>query len=299
MRLKQVWQSVATRRHCRHVSCPELPRRFFAGVDAGENKAVIAEQTGAAEPGRTARVHYTPLPGRRVPVIALVGSDGSGKTTVGNALFDWMAVRQPTRFCHLGKQTGNWGRAIARVPLIGRKMDSAIVGKSAQSRKSKGAGPGAALVIFTLSMRRLARFLRMRRLHAMGYVILTDRYPQAVVPGPMDGPGLVARQPGNVLVRVLTWLEQAIYEWMAGFRPDLVLRLNVDLATALARKPDHRPETLRQKVADVPRLSFNGAPVVDLDATQPVEDVLATARSHVAAVLEAYQPGRGYPAGRN
>jgi thymidylate kinase len=256
-----------------------------------KNKAVIAEQIGSIEPGRMARAAYPPLPGRRVPVIALVGSDGSGKTTLGSALFDWMAARQPTRFCHLGKQTGNWGRAIARVPLIGHKADSTIAGKAVQSRKSKGAGPGAAVVIFILSMRRLVRFVRMRRLHAMGYVILTDRYPQAVVPGPMDGPGLVARRPGNVLVRVLTWLEQVIYDWMAGFRPDLVLRLNVDLATALARKPDHRPETLRQKVADVPRLSFNGAPVVDLDATQPIEKVLETARTHVAAVLEAYRPG--------
>lgn len=291
MHLKQVWQSVATRRHCRHVSCLELVTPFFAGVGAGENKAVIAEQIGSIEPGRIVRAAYTPLPGRRVPVIALVGSDGSGKTTLGNALFGWMAARQPTRFCHLGKQTGNWGRAIARVPLIGRKADSTIAGKAVQSRKSKGAGPGAAVVIFILSMRRLVRFVRMRRLHAMGYVILTDRYPQAVVPGPMDGPGLVARQPGNVLVRVLTWLEQVIYDWMAGFRPDLVLRLHVDLATALARKPDHRPETLRQKVADVPRLSFNGAPVVDLDATQPMEKVLETARTHVAAVLEAYRQG--------
>ncbi len=147
----------------------------------------------------------------------------------------------------------------------------------------------AALIIFALSMRRLFRFARMRRLHARGYVILTDRYPQAVVPGPMDGPGLVARQPGHGLVKQLTRLEQTIYDWMAGFRPDLVLRLNVDLATALARKPDHRPETLRQKVADVPNLSFNGAPVVDLDATLPMETVLATAQAHIAAVLAAYR----------
>lgn len=76
----------------------------------------------------------------------------------------------------------------------------------------------AALIIFALSMRRLFRFARMRRLHARGYVILTDRYPQAVVPGPMDGPGLVARQPGHGLVKQLTRLEQTIYDWMAGFR---------------------------------------------------------------------------------
>ncbi|MCX2565748.1 nucleoside triphosphate hydrolase [Acetobacter suratthaniensis] len=257
--------------------------------DAEARTAIMAEYGKPVEVGGA----YTPLPGRRVPVIALVGSDGSGKTTLGATLFDWMNTRQPTRFCHLGKQTGSWGRAIARMPLIGRRADKAIAGKAVQSRQGQGVGPGAALIIFLLSMRRLLRFVRMRGLHKRGYVILTDRYPQAVVPGPMDGPGLVARQPKHGLVRLLTRLEQAVYVWMAGFRPDLVLRLNIDLATALARKPDHRPETLRQKVADVPRLSFNGAPVVELDATQPLQEVLETARYHVSAVLEAYQPGGG------
>ncbi|MFT8585933.1 nucleoside triphosphate hydrolase [Acetobacter papayae] len=249
----------------------------------------MVQQGRPDEPERVTTLSYVPVPGRRVPVIALVGADGSGKTTLGHALLDWMAACQPTRLCHLGKQTGGWGRAIARIPLVGRRVDNTIAGKAVQSRKDRGAGPLAALIIFALSMRRLFRFLRMRRLHARGYVILTDRYPQAVVPGPMDGPGLVARQPGHGLVKQLTRLEQTIYDWMAGFRPDLVLRLNVDLATALARKPDHRPETLRQKVADVPNLSFNGAPVVDLDATLPMETVLATAQAHIAAVLAAYR----------
>ncbi|MFT8563427.1 MAG: nucleoside triphosphate hydrolase, partial [Acetobacter orientalis] len=94
--------------------------------------------------------------------------------------------------------------------------------------------------------------------------------------------------PKNGFVKFLTQIEQKVYEHMATFRPDIVLRLNVDLQTALARKPDHRPDALKQKVADVPRLTFNGAPIVELDATQPLEQVLATARTHVAAVLKAY-----------
>lgn len=232
--------------------------------------------------------HYKPILGRKTPVIALVGSDGSGKTTVGQALFGWMQSQAPTRFCHLGKQTGGWGRAIARIPLVGRKVDTGITKKASTTRHNKGAGSLTALVIFVLSMRRLVRFLKMRVLHKEGYVILTDRYPQAVIPGPMDGPGLVARTPKNWFVKILTQIEQKIYECMAAFRPDIVLRLNVDLATALARKPDHKPASLEQKIADVPKLSFNGAPIVELDATHPLEQVLETARTHVAAVLKAY-----------
>ncbi|MFT8563426.1 MAG: hypothetical protein ABF742_01810, partial [Acetobacter orientalis] len=45
---------------------------------------------------------YKPLLRRKTPVIALVGSDGSGKTTVGEALLAWMREQTPTQFCHLG-----------------------------------------------------------------------------------------------------------------------------------------------------------------------------------------------------
>ena len=236
-------------------------------------------------------VHYEPVAGRKVPVIAIVGSDGSGKATVGGLLYQWIAKRSPVKFCHFGKHTGSWGRAIARIPGVGRSIDTRIAKKASQTRDAKGASVFTALVIFILSMRRLIRFRHMRKLHKSGYVILADRYPQAVVPGPMDGPNLVSRTPSNAFVKFLTKCEQKVYTQMAQFRPDLVLRLNVDLETALARKPDHRPESLKQKVQDVPRLSFNGARIVDLDATLPIETVVSTACKHVSAVLKAY----GYP----
>ena len=72
---------------------------------------------------------------------------------------------------------------------------------------------------------------------------------------------------------------------MEGYPPDIVIRLNVDLATAMARKPDHRPASLAAKIHDVPRLTFNGARIVDLDATQPLDGVIEQAKAAIAAVL--------------
>lgn len=232
--------------------------------------------------------HYTPIPGRKYPIIALVGSDGSGKTTVGVQLYQWISKYSPVQFCHLGKQTGGWGRAIARIPGIGRSVDNRIAQKASQTRDKKGAGFFTALIIFMLSMRRLIRFKKMQKLHNEGYIILADRYPQAVIPGPMDGPNLVARSPNNIFVKFLTRCEQKIYTRMAQFKPDLVLRLNVDLPTALLRKPDHRPESLKQKIHDVSRLSFNGAPIVDIDTTLSLDTVLEIARKHVELLLISY-----------
>jgi hypothetical protein len=55
-----------------------------------------------------------------------------------------------------------------------------------------------------------------------------------------------------------------------------VIRLNVDVDTALARKADHDRELLQSKLATVPTLRFAGARIVDVDATRPYPEVLAT-----------------------
>ena len=61
--------------------------------------------------------------------------------------------------------------------------------------------------------------------------------------------------------------------------------MNIDAETALSRKPDHAIDLLRAKVAATPRLTFNGARIVDLDATMPYVEELALAKKAVAEVL--------------
>ena len=102
----------------------------------------------------------------------------------------------------------------------------------------------------------------------------------------MDGPGLgKARTTGAV-----GWLarrERRKFDAMVAHLPDLVLRLNVSLEVAQARKPDHRPASLARKIGDLSRLTFQGAPIVEVDADQPLETVEAQAKAAVAALLEA------------
>ena len=127
---------------------------------------------------------------RRPPLIAIVGTDGSGKSSVTAALLPWMEARRPTRLHHLGKQTGHIGRAVARWPLFGRRLDATIARKGGVGPSADAPGNLAALVIFAFSMRRVRRFRRMLVDRAQGFAILADRFPQLAVPGPMDGLGL-------------------------------------------------------------------------------------------------------------
>jgi len=218
------------------------------------------------------------------PLIAVIGCDGSGKSTLTGALQDWMEQRQPTVTCHLGKQSGNVGRALARLPFVGRRIGKSIHARSRAAHASKQPGLLAALVIYAFTLRRARRFSRMLRLRREGHAIIADRFPQVDCPATMDGLGLATAQRIG-LVGLLAASERRLFEDMTAHAPDLVLRLNVSLSVAAARKPDHRFEALARKIADVPRLGFGASPIVELDADEPFEHVLSRAQAAITAAL--------------
>jgi len=229
------------------------------------------------------------------PLIAIVGCDGSGKSTLSTDLRQTLGATGPTELCYLGLGSGELANRIRRWPVLGPRVERALVRKATQTREPSKKIPGlaTALVEFGFSLLRLRRFCRVLRLRQGGVTVITDRYPQTEFAGLYDGPGLSAARPSG---RVVAWLaaqERRIYGWMAGFRPDLVFRLNVDLPTALARKPDHRPELLRAKVEVTPLLRFNGATIVDIDARADYEAV----RDRVLERLRPVLAGRGRPEG--
>lgn len=227
------------------------------------------------------------------PLIAIIGCDGSGKSTVSAAILDWMQSYGPAVAAHLGKQMGNIGRTIASLPLIGKLLDQFIVRKTKSTqaqREKKTPGLLVALVLYVFSLRRLHRFKKMMAQRKQGFIVVTDRYPQLEFPGSFDGTGLSVTAPGSFLVRWLARRERAQCEWMTSFRPDLVIRLNVDLDTACARKPDHRRELLRDKIAITPQLTFNGAKIVEIDSSQALNEVVNEAKLAIAKTMAA----RGY-----
>lgn len=218
------------------------------------------------------------------PLIAVVGCDGSGKSTVTAELLSWLGKQQPTAVCHLGKQSGNVGRAIARWPLFGGRLDKSIKKRSRKAEGKKGPGLLAALVIYAFLLRRKRRFVRMMGLRAKGYTIIADRFPQLELTRAIDGPGLSGATAGG-LVGYLAAAERRAFVNMVAQAPDLVLRLNVSLDVAVARKPDHDYSALARKVAVVPRLRFGNAPIVELNADAPLDQVLSQARAAVSDLI--------------
>ena len=228
------------------------------------------------------------------PLIAIIGCDGSGKSTVSKELATWISGYGPVAIVHLGKQQGNMGRWFSGLPLVGRWFESLIGRKETAVRKSRGKNRApdmlTAAVMYAFTLRRVRRYKRMMALRRQGLIIIADRYPQLDIPSASDGPDLSVDAQGNRFVRWLAQREQAYFEWMTSYRPDLVIRLNVDLDTACARKPDHRREALKRKLEVIERLTHKGAPIIEIDALQPLKVVLAAAKAAVNDTLAE----RGY-----
>jgi thymidylate kinase len=221
------------------------------------------------------------------PLIAIVGCDGSGKSTLSTDMRDVLSEHRNTEVCYLGLGSGELGNRISRWPLIGPAIERRLARKAQQTRSKDKTIPGlfTALVVFGFSLLRMRRFRHVLALRRRGVTVITDRYPQTEVTGFYDGPGLSAARAGSPLVAWLAARERRMYEYMASYRPDIVLRLNVDAETALRRKPDHKPGLLAEKVRVTPLLRFHGARIVDLDATAAYDQVRAQAFARVRPIL--------------
>jgi thymidylate kinase len=226
------------------------------------------------------------------PCIALVGCDGSGKSTLARDLVALLDRQSPTRSVYLGLGTGDLGRRIGQWPVVGAIVERYLAGKASKAHSGKIGGgaekrlPGlvTALAMYALSLARRRRFRQVLDYRGTGVQVIADRYPQAEVSGSFDGPGLSWSRHGSPLVERLAARERVLYAQMAACRPTVVIRLNVDADTAIARKSDHQRDLLDKKLAVVPALRFGGAQIVDIDATRPYHEVLQT----VLAVLRRH-----------
>jgi len=218
----------------------------------------------------------------------LTGCDGAGKSTLSEDLKSHLQLEAPVEWLYLGQSSGNIAEWIRNLPLVGPALGRYLVGKANRAHSKKSTTPDTAttVVIYCLSQWRAHKFRRMLRLARRGAVVITDRYPQAEVPGfYFDGAGLGAVNVQSWLGRKLAAREQRLYQWMASHVPALVIRLNIDADTAHERKPDHKLSMLRDKVTIIPKLHFNGARILDLDGRDPYEQVLQDALINVNAAL--------------
>lgn len=220
------------------------------------------------------------------PLFAVVGADGSGKSRLSADLIAHINRTRPAEAGYLGEGSSVTSRKIGRWPIVGPAIKNRLGRVADTLRNPDALIPGLIAAQYALhrSRKRARRFESLLERRRQGIVIVTDRYPQIEKPGLHDGPILAGVAATPALARIKE-AEHALYARMAAYVPTLVVRLTIDIDTAMARKPDHDRRLVAMKIASLPAITFNGAPMLDLDATMDYGEELARAEAAINAAL--------------
>src|SRR5882762_3942203 len=186
-------------------------------------------------------------------MVAFLGSDGAGKSTLTRALAALLAQKLDVFLMYFG--SGDGPGSLLRWPLrLARRVGAGLglVWRPAgQERAARRSGPirscGLVLWALTLAVEKRRKLRASWRARSRGMIVLTDRYPQA---------------------------QLARFNWAERHPPDVIVKLTVTRETATRRKPETGAHEVQRRIAAISTLAFPGATVVQIDADRPLEQVL-------------------------
>lgn len=182
-------------------------------------------------------------------VIAFVGAEATGKSTLVAETARWLDRTFAVRTVHAGKPPSTWLTAPINLllPLIRSRVSSLRTSRleghvpSADANPAPDKNKGLASLVYALRAVILAwdrrqLLVRAGRAAANGEIVICDRYPSDTI-GVMDSPRL-REQPAQrgIVLAIFNWLarlEQQLYKQIPP--PDIVLRLQVSIETAQQR----------------------------------------------------------------
>jgi thymidylate kinase len=230
-------------------------------------------------------------------LIAFMGPDGAGKSTLVHETTSWLRWKLDARIVYFG--SGDGPSSLARWPLklvlrAGRSLGLWKPGRRASGetpgtpRRDKG-GPGFARALWALllSLEKRQTLRRAWRARERGIIVVCDRYPQQQIMGFNDGPLLDpwTRSASGVLRALARW-ESVPYRRAEERPPQLVIKLQVSPRVAVERKPEMRPEEIERRLAALASLRYPaGTRVADVDANRRPEAVLLDCKAGIWETL--------------
>jgi hypothetical protein len=223
-------------------------------------------------------------------LIAVVGCDGSGKSTVSKELQEWLSWKIDSHEVYFGTGDGlvsapvKFAKNLAGMQVPGKARPAASVQERPEGKRQKSSvrEMGSRVLGFMIAVERRKKVLKANRLRLNGGIIVADRYPQNQFVGINDGPR--TRETGERSSRIGRFLarrELDIYDEIGEFAPDIVVKLHVPVEVARTRKPDHSVEEIRRKAEITDNLQFPYSQVIDIDASKSLDCVLLTVKKRV------------------
>jgi thymidylate kinase len=242
---------------------------------------------------------------RRAPatgglIVALLGADGSGKSTQANSLFKWLGWKIDVARIYFGSGDGpmSWHRAalLWLQRLLGRsgrrEEKSNLAETPSHEPTHRPASQNSLRRLFkglyaiSLAYEKRSTLRKATRARNRGMIVICDRYPQNQIAGYNDGPLLTEWRDERAPWGLFAGLEQRLLSVFSSVSPDLVIKLNVSEEVSALRKADTPKEMIAKKIEAVRSLRFGPeCQVIELDADRPLEDITMAVRSSVWQLL--------------
>jgi len=209
-------------------------------------------------------------------VIAAVGSDGSGKSSMIEELYHWLKPQFGVRNYHLGRPTQTplsyvLLRVFHRVKVVCCQRDSSVMNAISQLADVSSK--------YLVAKDRVRLYGCIRSYVGQGFVAIVDRHPLKGIA--MDGPSGIAEHLNspNMLVRSLAHKTKEMYEIFQD--PDILIVLKVSLEVASQRRPEDTIEYLTDRVQTVATIDTEKEYVIELDAESDHKQVFLAAKEFV------------------
>ncbi len=236
--------------------------------------------------GLTERKRMTPRQGG--VMVAFVGADGSGKSTLIGCVEDWLSWRLNVDVLYMGTaQPSRPTAVVTRLAKLARALNRRVIGRLGEESLAARATGSTSRHLqagrrVAEAKSRYGRYTRARNAASRGTVVLFDRYPLAAVAiydRSMDGPRIDSEVPGprSKLVDRLSRAEHELYHRIQP--PDRLVALTITAEQSLARKPDHDPAAIEAKTAAIQEFVLSDDGYDALDAGRPLDQVVSDVKA--------------------
>lgn len=212
-------------------------------------------------------------------MIAFVGQDGAGKSTISKDVYDWLAWKTDVKRFYLG--SGDHYKSFSKVVVNKLSNSDNYILKAIR-------GIAAIWDMKNLAKKTYSTLCEAKEFSNLGGVSLFDRYPQIQFAGINDGPKIRKALEGKKLPLLVKKyaeynanLEEKYLKYSTEIKPDLVFKLILPIEESMRRKPEESIEIISKKNNIINALEFPDAEVFIVDATQSYMCELAEVKEYI------------------
>jgi len=202
-------------------------------------------------------------------LIAIIGVDGSGKSSLAKVVREWLIPKIDTHNLYLGSGDGSKG------PV--ENIRSNLRRKIPRKNNNSGYIRTIARSIFDVLLlsRKTLLIIKASKLTRKGSIVVADRFPQSAFFGIADGP----KVHNYKVLYPFAKLEKFLFKIIERYKPDVVIKLVIDFETSVKRKPDENHEVVKKKIMVINKINYDNE--ICIDAKRDFSTVVLDIKRHI------------------